>query len=244
MEPYHKGLGFRYLLETKYFRDLPVKDDLGFLPPPPDFKTYPGATRIDLPEPDLQQDHNLWQCLRKRRSLRKYKREPISMQELSNLLWATQGVTKRISPHLFRTSPSAGALYPFETYLYINQVDNIKQGLYHFHVERFDLEQLRTGDFSDKLAHAALGQQMVAKAAVVFLWSAVPLRCMIKYRNRGIRYIFLDLGHVCQNLQLAATALSLGSCPIGAFFDDEMNTLLDLHGADESIVYLNPVGKL
>ncbi len=244
MESYHRGLGFRYLLDTKYYRDKPVKDDLGFLPPPLSDKSYFNAPRQPLPEPDIELHHNLWECLRKRRSIRKYSNEPLTTRELSNLVWATQGVTQRIGRHLLRTAPSAGALYPFETYLYLNNVEEFKKGFYHLHVSSFSLEQLKTGDFSRELAEAALGQTMVARAAVVFLWSAVPLRCMAKYRNRGIRYIFLDLGHVCQNLQLAATALGMGSCPIGAFFDDELNELLELDGIDETIVYLNPVGKL
>ncbi len=244
MEMYHKGLGFKYLLDTKYFRDRPVKDDLGFLPPPPADKSYFNAPKHALPEPDLELQHSLWECLKNRRSIRRYSDTPITRKELSNLVWATQGVTEKIGHHLLRTAPSAGALYPFETYLYLNNVEGFEKGLYHLHVASFSLEELKKGDFSKELAEAALGQRMVARAGVVFLWSAVPLRCMAKYRNRGIRYIFLDLGHLCQNLQLAATALGLGSCPIGAFFDDELNELLELDGIEESIVYLNPVGKL
>ncbi len=244
MENYHRGLGFRYLLDTKYHRDKPVKDDLGFLPPPPAEKSYFNAPRFPLPEPKLDLGHNLWECLRKRRSIRKYSNQPITVTDLSNLVWATQGVTEKIGRHLLRTAPSAGALYPFETYLYINNVEGLEKGFYHLHVASFSLEQLKTGEFSRELTAAALGQTMVGRAAVVFLWSAVPLRCMAKYRNRGIRYIFLDLGHVCQNLQLAATVMGMGSCPIGAFFDDELNNLLELDGVDETIVYMNPVGKL
>ncbi len=244
MQTYHKGLGFKYLLDTKYYRDKPIKDDLGFLPPPPAPKRYFNTSTFKLPEPNLDYEHSLWKCLKERRSRRKYKSEPISQQELSNLIWATQGVTDRIGSHFLRTAPSAGALYPFETYLYLNSVENFDPGFYHLHVESFSLELIKSGNFSEKLAEAALGQRMVARAAVLFIWSAVPLRCMVKYRNRGIRYIFLDLGHICQNLQLAAVALGLGSCPVGAFFDDELNDLLDLDGIEETVVYLNPVGKL
>ena len=244
MKAYHKGLGFKYLLDTKYFRDRPVKDDLGLLPPPPADKSYFNTPRFPLPEPDLVHGHSLWDCLKKRRSIRRYSNTPLTAQELSNLVWSIQGVTERVGTHLLRTAPSAGALYPFETYIHVTNVEDFEKGFYHLHVASFSLEQLKKGDFSEELASAALGQRMVARAGVVFLWSAVPLRCMAKYRNRGIRYIFLDLGHLCQNLQLAATALGMGSCPIGAFFDDELNSLLDLDGIEETIVYMNPVGKL
>ncbi len=244
MGTYYNGLGFRYLQDTKYYRDKPIKDDLGFLPSPPAAKSYFNVPKFQLPEPDLELSHSLWDCLKKRRSVRRYSSLSITSQELSNLVWATQGITERIGNHMLRTAPSAGALYPFETYLYLNNVEDFERGIYHLHVASFSLEQLKRGNFSEELAQAALGQQMVARAAVVFIWSAVPLRCMVKYRNRGIRYIFLDLGHVCQNLQLATTALGMGSCPIGAFFDDELNEILELDGIDETVVYLNPVGKL
>ncbi len=244
MALYKEGLAFRYIHGTKYHRDKPLKDRLGSIPAVQSFKTYPESEKFQLPQPDLNRPANLWQCLTKRRSERDTTAEPLSLNELSTLLWAAQGVTARVGVHLLRTAPSAGALYPFETYLYVDHVEDVSQGLYHFDVASFALERLKDGSFSRDLTTACLGQPMVRRAAVVFIWTAMMLRCMVKYRDRAVRYIPMDLGHVCQNIQLAATAMDLGSCPIGAFFDDDINRLLEIDGEDETALYLITVGKL
>jgi SagB-type dehydrogenase family enzyme len=244
MTLYKEGLAFRYIQGTKYHRDKPLKNDLGSIPAVQSYKNYPESERFQLPPPDLNHQTNLWQCLAKRRSERDITSEPLSLDELSRLLWAAQGVTARAGIHLLRTAPSAGALYPFETYLYVDHVDDIPQGLYHFDVASFALEHLKEGSFSRNITTACLGQPVVRRAAVVFIWTAMMLRCMVKYRDRAMRYIPMDLGHVCQNVQLAATAMDLGSCPIGAFFDDDINRLLDIDGEDETVLYLIAVGKM
>jgi SagB-type dehydrogenase family enzyme len=244
MALYKEGLAFRYIQGTKYHRDKPLQDRLGTISAVENIKHYPESERFQLPEPDLNRPANLWQCLKKRRSERDTTPEPLSLNELSTLLWAAQGVTARTGIHLFRTAPSAGALYPFETYLYVDHVEDVSQGLYHFDVESFSLERLKEGSFSRNMTTACLGQPAVRRAAVVFIWTAMMLRCMVKYRDRAVRYIPIDLGHVCQNVQLAATAMDLGSCPIGAFFDDDLNRLLDIDGEDETVLYLITVGKM
>lgn len=244
MSNYKKGLAFRYIQGTKYYRDRPVKDDLGPIPATHRFKTYPEAERLQLPEPDLSRKADLWQCLARRRSERDTTPEPLSMNELAILLWAAQGVTARTGIHLLRTAPSAGALYPFETYLYVDHVEAVPQGLYHFNVPDFAVERLQEGNFKREITGACLGQPVVRRAAVIFIWTAMLLRCMVKYRDRAVRYIPMDLGHVCQNVQLAATAMNLGSCPIGAFYDDDVNKLLGIDGEDETVLYLATVGKM
>jgi len=244
MSNYKKGLAFRYIQGTKYHRDRPVKDDLGPIPATHRFKTYPEAERLQLPEPDLSRKADLWQCLARRRSKRDTTSEPLSLNELATLSWAAQGVTARAGTHLLRTAPSAGALYPFETYIYIDHVEAVPQGLYHFDVSDFSLERLKDGSLNRDLTAACLGQPVVRRAAVVFIWTAMMLRCMVKYRDRAVRYIPMDLGHVCQNVQLAATAMDFGSCPIGAFFDDDINRLLEIDGENETVLYLITVGKL
>ncbi len=170
--------------------------------------------------------------------------EAISTETLATLLWATQGITLSAPNYQFRTAPSAGALYPVETYLSIHRVSDVQQGIYHFNVLDFALEEINTGDFGSYLSHAALDQAMVGGGAVLFIWTAIVLRAMWKYRNRCIRYIFTDAGHVAQNLQLAATALGLGCCPVGAFFDEEINRLLEVDGEEETTIYLAAVGEL
>jgi SagB-type dehydrogenase family enzyme len=241
---YKQGLAFGYVQGTKYYRDRTMKDDLGSIPATQGFKNYPEAERLQLPEPDLSPPANLWQCLAKRRSERDYTPDPLAIEELSRLMWAAQGVTARAGIHLLRTAPSAGALYPFETYLYIDRVEDVTQGLYHFNVADFSLECLQDGNFNQLITTACLGQPVVRRAPVVFIWTAMMLRCMVKYRDRAMRYIPMDLGHVCQNVQLAATAMDLGSCPIGAFYDDDINELLGVNGEEEAVLYLITVGRL
>jgi len=244
MSLYKEGLAFRYIQGTKYHRDKSLKDDLGPIPAVRSIKNYPDAQRFDLPKPDLSHSADLWQCLSRRRSKRDTTPDPLSLNELATLLWAAQGVTARVGTHLLRTAPSAGALYPFETYLYVDHVDDTPRGLYHLDVSDFALERLKEGNFNREMTSACLGQPVVRRAAVVFIWTAMMLRCMVKYRDRAVRYIPMDLGHVCQNVQLAATAMNLGSCPIGAFFDDDINRLLEIDGEDETALYLITIGKM
>ena len=244
MTIYKDGLAFGYVQGTKYHREKPMMDRLGNIPSPGQFKRYPEAERIQLPEPDLSQPADLWQCLAKRRSERNTTPDPISLGEFSKLMWGAQGITARAGMHLLRTAPSAGALYPFETYLYIDKVEEVPKGIYHFNVADFALDCLKAGDFRQAFTAASLGQPMVQRAAVVIVWTAMMLRCMTKYRDRAMRYIPMDLGHVCQNVQLAAVALGFGSCPIGAFYDDDFNELLGVDGEAETVLYLITVGKL
>ena len=244
MTSYKQGIAFRYIQDTKYHRDRPMKDELGSIPATNHFKNYSDAARVQLPQPDLSQPADLWQCLARRRSERNYSSDPLGLDDFVRLLWAAQGVTARAGSHLLRTAPSAGALYPFETYLYVDRVEEIPQGLYHFNVADFVLERLKEGSFNRDITAASLGQPVVRRASVVFIWTAMMLRCMVKYRDRAVRYIPMDLGHVCQNVQLAATAMGLGSCPIGALFDDDINELLGVDGEEETVLYLITVGKL
>jgi SagB-type dehydrogenase family enzyme len=241
---YKKGLAFTYMQGTKYSRERAPRDDLGAIPSPGRFKTYPEAEPLPLSQPDFSEAANLWQCLARRRSERDTTQDPLSGEELSKILWAAQGITATAGMYLLRTAPSAGALYPFETYLYVHRVEGLSQGIYHFNVAEFGLARLKEGDFNQIITAAALGQPVVRKAAVVLIWTAMMLRCMEKYRERAVRYIPMDLGHVCQNVQLAATALGLGSCPIGAFYDDEMNELIEVDGEEETVLYMVTVGKL
>lgn len=242
---YKKGIAFQYVRETKYDREsIFRREGLGTIPRPPVYKTYPEAVKIDLPKPRFKETSSLWSILNARRSRRRYTSEPIALSTLASLLWAAQGITLAASGHQFRTAPSAGALYPVETYVSVQNVEGIETGLYHFNTRDFLLEELALGHFGDYLRRAALDQAMVGRAAVVFVWTAVILRAMWKYRNRCMRYVFMDAGHITQNLQLAATALDLGCCPIGAFYDDEINGILKVDGEEETAIYLASVGKV
>lgn len=227
---------------TKYERGKLPGHRLDLSTKPPVYKEYPDAPSISLPAPDIQGGQGLWDSLRKRRSVRAYKEGSLTQDDLSQMLWATQGITDRVHDHELRTAPSAGALYPIETYLCINRVDGIKPGLYHYNIRNHSLDLVKAGDASKAIGKAALDQKIAEKAAVVFIWSALFQRSKWKYLQRAYRYIFLDAGHLAQNLALSAEALGLGSCQIAAIYDDEMNELLGIDGTEESVIYLSSVG--
>jgi SagB-type dehydrogenase family enzyme len=213
---------------------------------PAPFKEYPEAERIALPAPGLHAPGTpgLRDLLASRRSRRDFAARSVPLEQMASLLWACQGVTARHGNHLLRTAPSAGALYPFETYVSLQGVDGVDPCLAHLHVPTFQLEVVRRGNAGRALALACLAQGFVARAAAVFAWTAVLPRCAWKYGDRALRYLGLDLGHVCQNVALAAEELHLGCCPVAAFFDDELNRVLEVDGEAEFAYYLAAVGPL
>lgn len=206
------------------------------------YKRYPGVPRIILPSPEPGGKLSLWECLSRRRSIRSFKNLPLPLETLSLLLWACQGITAREFGFELRTAPSAGALYPIETYLSAHRINDLEPGIYHYDVTAHALEKIKDGDFSQAIARAALDQDFLAEAAVVFIWTALFARSSWKYRQRAYRYIYLDAGHIAENLALAAVACKLGSCQIGAFYDEEVNTLIGVDGQEESTIYLSAVG--
>jgi SagB-type dehydrogenase family enzyme len=242
--PKHSRVGDRYQKETKYSRESMGGGFLDWEKMPEAFKQYPQALQV-LKLPPAKQDEGLglWQILSRRRSERDFNRSPISLQDLSQLLFSTQGVTGKVSGYLLRTAPSAGALYPIETYLAVKRVASLTPGLYHFNIVKNALELLQERDITPALCKAALDQTMVKESAVVFIWTAVVARSKWKYRERAYRYIYMDAGHIGQNLYLAAVALGLGCCTIGAFFDDEVNEILNVDGTEETAVYMGVAGK-
>lgn len=159
------------------------------------------------------------------------------------MLWASQGITAQAGKYLFRTAPSGGALYPIETYLSIHRVEGIDPGLYHFDPELFMLERLTKLSVGEQVAAACLNQKFIASSAVTFIWTSIFHRNLNKYKDRGLRYILLDAGHICQNLLLGAEAVGCGGCPVAAFFDDELNSILDIDTEREAALYLASVGK-
>ena len=238
------GSGRRYLTESRYRRR-----DLGepgqAYPRAPSYKEYPqAARRLSLKPRADGTSADLWQCLARRRSERRYQHRPLTLEELADLLWATQGITAAAGNLLLRASPSAGALYPVETYLAVHRVEGVEPGIWHYQVPAASLELVSPGDCRRELVEAGLGQEFLGTAGVVFIWTGVLNRARWKYRERAIRYLFLDAGHICQNLMLAATALTLGVCPVGAFFDGEVEALLKVDGIEEVALYLAAVGPL
>lgn len=190
------------------------------------------SVRSQLPAPRPSGTVSLEEALAARRSIRDFTDEPLDLGQLSQLLWATQGVTAAWGG---RTAPSAGALYPLEVYL------ATADGLSRYVPDGHRLEEITGADLRDELAGAALGQDPVADASAVFVITAVPARTEAKYGDRALRYVQLEAGHACQNLLLEAVALGLGAVPIGAFDDEEIRTVLGLP-ADRLPLYLVPVG--
>ena len=239
------GIGDRFQQETKYHRNKMTGGFLDGRDKPGEFKEYPGdIQRFSLPNADKDGGGPLWEVMARRRSVRDFLPRAISFEELSQLIWSTQGITGAECGFRLRVTPSAGALYPIETYVVVNRVVDLTPGSYHFNVKENQLEQLAVGDFHVNIATSALDQSMAKEAAVVFVWTAVVERTKWKYRERGYRYLYLDAGHIGQNLYLAATSLRLGCCTIGAFYDDEVNQLIGVDGKEETAVYLGAVGHV
>ena len=241
MDDLKNSLGYRYLQETKFDGQTLRRQQRLDIAPSETYKVYSEAEKVKLPTA-WKIERSLDEILQYRRSCRRYYEKPLSMNDLAVMLWASQGISGRAGSFYFRTAPSAGALYPVETYLSVQNVEGLAQGLYHFQPAEFTLEKLQEGFVGKKVAEAALGQNFMAKAGVVFIWSAILRRNFSKYGHRGLRYIMMDAGHVCQNLLLAAEGLELGACPVAAFYDDELNRLLGLDGQEESVIYLAAVG--
>jgi SagB-type dehydrogenase family enzyme len=210
-------------------------------PRPPLYKEYSDKPRILLPPPHADTP-TLDQCLHLRKSVRRFADKPMTITQLSYLLWAVAGIQRSMGDFHFRPAPSAGALYPIETYLIVNNVDGIAKGLYHYAIRPHALEELKIADLRNDIAQATQGQRMHAFANIVVIWTAIFQRTKFRYHDRAYRFIYLDAGHIGQNLALTAVGLGLGSCQVGAYFDDEVNHILGVDGKEESVIYLSVVG--
>ncbi len=195
--------------------------------------------RIKLPEPGHDSPTSIEQALLKRRSVRDYKDEPLTLAELSQLLWAAQGITDRRG---FRAAPSAGALYPLEVYVVAGNVSNLPSGIYKYKPHEHELEKILEGDKRAKLCIAALGQSSVKDGAIAIVFSAVYERTTQKYGERGIRYVHMEVGHAAQNVYLQAVSLNLGTVVIGAFQDDAVRMIINMPD-EENPLYIMPIGR-
>jgi SagB-type dehydrogenase family enzyme len=198
-----------------------------------------GKQVIDLPKPTQAGQYSLGQLLQQRRSLREYSAQPVSLAEVSQLLWAAQGITDSRG---FRTAPSAGALYPLELYVVACNVTGMEAGVYHYQIQNHRLVQHLAGDKREELAQAAYMQSWLSDAPVVFVFSADYKRTSKKYGTRAKRYVQMEVGHAAQNLFLQAGDLDLGSVVVGAFYDDAVTELLQLPSGIVPLA-LMPVGK-
>jgi len=221
----------------------------GVAPPPLEKPFSADAPRIRLVAPDAWQgmgQTDVASAIKNRRSCRKFTYEPLSLAELSFLLWATQGIRQRVNQSTaLRNVPSAGARHALETYLGVLHVEGLEPAIYRYlPLEHEILQEFQMSDLRGQLVAAALDQSFVGHSAVVFIWTAIPYRMEWRYGLAAHKVLALDAGHVCQNLYLACEAIGVGTCAVAAYHQPLMDRLIRVDGEDEFVVYLAPVGKV
>lgn len=243
----------RYFLQDRIRLQIDFRQTPQHRGEPPPLVTKPYAEDhavVPLPNPSRVEGVDrigLARAIGRRRSHRQYSQQPLSLGELSFLLWASQGLQQQLGPGTaLRTVPSAGCRYAFETYLYCHQVQDLQPGWCRFLPDKhalLPLPQLGHPQAAE-LASAALGQAFVGQGAVTFVWSVVPRRMEWRYAEAAYKVLALDAGHMAQNLYLACEAVGCGTCTVAAYDQQAMDALLGLDGNEEFVIYLAPVGKL
>lgn len=209
------------------------------------FPTQRGAPKVEpletmkLPEPKFDGKLPVEGALQKRRSIREYREDPLTLEEISQLLWACQGVT---APEGRRTAPSAGALYPLEISLVVGRVEGLQKGIYKYRPRPHELAKMANEDQRAPLASAALNQEFVRNGAVVLVIAAVYDRTAKQYGSRGARYVHMEAGAAAENVCIQAVSLGLGTVTVAAFNDREVKRTLGLP-SDEEPLYLMPIGR-
>jgi SagB-type dehydrogenase family enzyme len=233
------------------FRGVKTDNAAGF-PQPPKIKDYDITKKlIELPlvNENILTNKNIYKCISERRSTRFYSEQSITINELSYLLWATQGISYVNKAGLtFRTVPSSGATHSFESYLLIRNVDTLQQGLYRYIPDAHKLLFISELDeLESQIEAITLEQPFVPrfanKAAILFIWSTIPYRSEWKFDITAHKKILIDIGHVCQNLYLASESIGAGTCAIGIYDQKLTDQLLGLNSEDEFVIYLASVGK-
>lgn len=182
--------------------------------------------KIKLPSPSFKGELSVEEAIKERRSQRNFLDRPLSLSQVSQILWAAQGITEEGG--FKRAAPSAGALYPLEIYLAVRNVEGLEKGVYHYHPQDHMVSFVLKGNYQDPLARACLSQSFVAASPLSIIIAAEYERTTIKYGERGVRYVLIEVGHVGQNICLQAVALGLATCPVGAFTDEEVSRVLEL----------------
>lgn len=194
---------------------------------------------IRLPEPKKQSRVSVEEAIANRRSRRQYSKGALTLAEVSQLLWAAQGITAG-NGREYRAVPSAGATYPLETYLAAGEVKNLEAGLYHYKPQNHSLIMVKNGDLRKELCKAAWEQNMIVETPISLIFSAVYERTTGKYGERGVRYVHMEVGHAGENVHLQCETMGLATVVIGAFSDQDVKKTL---GIKESPLYIMPVGK-
>jgi len=248
LRPVAENIGQDFVRLTRYIYERESDQTLG-VPRPDAIKvrsgeiiSLPAIGTLKMPEMPLAK------AIEQRRSVRKYSPVPLKQEELSFLLWASSWARDFRSTEqmeiTFRNVPSAGSRHPLETFLDIRRVEGIKPGLYYYHpVKHCLILYDNSPEIATKIYEGCMFQEMIPTAAVNFILTAVPYRTVWRYGQRGYRYLYLDAGHIGQNIHLAAEAIDAGACMIGAFLDEAMNDAIGLDGIDEFVIYIASVGK-
>lgn len=237
----------RQLMKSSFADDEFESDQQRQLPQPPLTKAASSNNIIKLTMnfPSVIKETDYLTLVQQRESHRVYKNESISLDQLSFLLWTTQGI-KEIRGNNYatiRTVPSAGARHAFETYLVVLNVDGLRKGIYHYLPMDHSLEFIEEVDgLENKVSDSLCEQKFAAKSAVVFYYSAVPYRSEWRYLTESHKVMLIDAGHVMQNLYLSCGAIGCGTCAIAAFNQDLADNLLSLDGEEEFVIYAAPVG--
>ncbi|AXI25581.1 nitroreductase [Methanofervidicoccus sp. A16] len=192
-----------------------------------------------LPEPRIYREMSVEEAIFKRRSIREYSEEPLRLEDLSQILWAAQGVTN--PNRMFRSAPSAGATYPLEIYVVVKEVEGLEPGVYRYIPIDHSLKLIREGDHSYHLYRACINQKWVLDAKANLIITAVYERTTSIYGERGIRYVHMEAGHVGQNIYLQSTALGVGTVAVGAFYDEYVEEVVGC-GPEERALYVFPLG--
>lgn len=243
----------RQFLKSNFHEFKQIKTDkIKGVAQPPIVKPFdPESLIIDLPHvsKDVVHKANIFDCIEQRRSTRFYSTESLSLDELSYLLWATQGIIGMNKMGLtLRNVPCSGATHTFETYLVIMRVDGIEQGIYRYlPTEHKLLFMFKLDEMEQKIDAITLDQPFVPnfakKASVLFAWSTTPYRSEWRYDISAHKKILIDVGHVCQNLYLASESIGAGACAIGIYDQKLIDEILELDGDEEFVIYLGAVGK-
>jgi SagB-type dehydrogenase family enzyme len=230
--------------------DFSLTDQRKGLAPPPIEKPYEAdSERIDLIKKDNWQNIRsveLISAIENRKSHRHFKEEPLTLEELSFLLWSTQGIRKKSDEvNAFRNVPSAGCRHALETYLCVLNVMGLEMGIYRYlPIEHQLLVVSRDKNLSDDIVTATFYQSFIGKAPVTFIWATIPYRMEWRYHIAAHKVIAIDAGHVCQNLYLASAAIGGGTCAVAAYHQELLDKLLGVDGENEFVIYLAAVGKI
>jgi len=199
------------------------------------------ADIVQLPAPKLQSETSVEEALNNRRSIRNYTKEPLLLAEVSQILWAAQGITEK--SYGLKTAPSAGALYPLEVYLVAANVKDISEGIYKYNPRNHSIEKIESGDKRMEISNASLKQEAIEECSALVIITAIYERTSVKYGDRSERYVHMEVGHAGQNIYLQAVSLGIGTVMMGAFQDEALKKVLKLP-TNEFPLAIYPLGKI